>query len=240
MRYRWFLLATAIVASGCVGVTNLSTEGRLVPHRPTVILTMDVSGSMAARDIKPTRIEAMQAGTKSFIANLPKNVSIGIVAFAGAAFLVQPPTVDHAVLDAAIDHLVLQPRTAIGSGILTALAALFPDEDFGLDPFDGGNVTALKSTPEKNPVLVEPASDKSAVIILMTDGASNAGPDPIQAAHTAANHGVCVYMVGFGPKGGNEESLKRIADITRARYRRAGSAEDLALQLEAIIRQAAP
>ncbi|HLK71263.1 MAG TPA: VWA domain-containing protein, partial [Steroidobacteraceae bacterium] len=218
-----------------------------------VILAMDVSGSMRATDIKPSRVEAMQAAAKSFIAQQPRGVIIGIVAFAGSAFLVQPPTTDRSSLNAAIDRFELQPRTAVGAGILTSLAALFPQEDFGINPFNPGgdsfdpfgnlvnHGTALGSVQKKKPVPVEPGSDKSAVVILLTDGATNAGPDPLDAAREAANHGVRVYTVGFGTPEGeivgfggwrmraqlDEEALKKIADLTRAQYFRAGSAEDL-------------
>lgn len=235
-----------------IGIARPAAVMSVASHKSTVILAMDVSGSMRATDIKPSRIEAMQAAAKQFIAQQPRGVIIGIVAFAGAAFLVQPPTADHASLDAAIDRFELQPRTAVGSGILTALSALFPDEDFGIDPFTAGDSfdpfnnfadrgRPLGATPKKKPMPVEPGSDKSAVIILLTDGATNSGPDPIEAARTAANHGVRVYTVGFGTPQGeivgfggwrmraqlDEGALKQIADVTRAQYFRAGSAEDL-------------
>jgi len=242
-----------------LGIARPAAVMSVASHKSTVILAMDVSGSMRATDVKPSRIEAMQAAAKAFIARQPRGVNIGIVAFAGAAFLVQPPTGDHSSLYAAIDRFELQPRTAVGSGILTALAALFPNEDFGLNEFNaGGNAfdpgfnrfgnpgvsnsgAPLGSPVKKKAVLVEPGSDKSAVIILLTDGATNAGPDPLDAARTAANHGVRVYTVGFGTAQGeivgfggwrmrvqlDEDALKRIADITRAQYYRAGSAEEL-------------
>ena len=236
-----------------IGIARPAAVMSVASHKSTVILAMDVSGSMGATDIKPSRIEAMQTAAKQFIAQQPRGVIIGIVAFAGAAFLVQPPTTDRTALDAAIDRFELQPRTAVGSGILTSLSALFPDEDFGLDPFNSGgdpfdpfsnfpgHGRPIGTAPKKKPIPVEPGSDKSAVIILLTDGATNAGPDPIEAARTAANHGVRVYTVGFGTTQGeivgfggwhmraqlDEDALKRIADITRAQYFRAGSAEDL-------------
>lgn len=237
-----------------IGIARPTAVMSVFSHKSTVILAMDVSGSMRASDIKPSRIEAMQAAAKSFIAQQPRGVIIGIVAFAGSAFLVQPPTNDRTSLNAAIDRFELQPRTAVGAGILTSLAALFPDEDFGINPFNPGgdnfdpfgNIvnrgTALgTATPKKKAVPVEPGSDKSAVVILLTDGATNAGPDPIDAARQAANHGVRVYTVGFGTPEGeivgfggwrmraqlDEDALKKIADITRAQYFRAGSAEDL-------------
>lgn len=225
-------------------------------HKSTVILSMDVSGSMRASDVKPSRVEAMQAAAKSYIAQQHREVLIGIVAFAASAFLVQSPTSDHTALNAAIDRLELQRGTAVGSGILMSLATLFPEEDFSVNPFSGRgdppdpsfNGFTARGTPlgaqqpkKKQPVQVEPGSNKSAVIILLTDGSTNAGPDPIEAARTAANHGVRVFTVGFGTANGDivgfggrrmradldEDSLKRIADITHAQYHRASSAEEL-------------
>jgi Ca-activated chloride channel family protein len=223
-------------------------------HKSTVMLTMDVSGSMRATDVKPSRVAAMQAAAKSYIAQLPKETRIGIVAFASSAFLVQSPTTDRTSLYAAIDRFQLQRGTAVGSGILTSLATLFPDEDFSVNPFaDHGDAldpafnallnqgTPLGELVKKKPLLVAPGSDKSSVIILLTDGATNAGPDPIEAARQAANHGVRVFTVGFGTTGGDvvgfggrrwraqldETSLKRIADMTHAQYYKASSAEEL-------------
>ncbi len=246
-----FLTALTLMV---IGVARPTAVISTFSHKSTVILAMDVSGSMRATDIKPSRVEAMQTAAKDFIKQQPRGVIIGIVAFAGSAFLVQPPTTDRSSLDGAIDRFELQPRTAVGAGILTSMAALFPAEDFGINPFNPsgdsfdpfGNLvnrgTALGSAVAKRkPEPVEPGSDKSAVIILLTDGATNAGPDPLDAAREAANHGVRVYTVGFGTPQGeivgfggwrmraqlDEEALKKIADITRAQYFRAGSAEDL-------------
>jgi Ca-activated chloride channel homolog len=245
-----FLLALTLML---IGVSRPAAVMSVASHKSTVILAMDVSGSMEATDVKPSRIQAMQAAAKQFIGQQPRGVIIGVVAFAGSAFLVQPPTTDRTSLDAAIDRFELQPRTAVGAGILTSMSALFPDEDFGINPFSngdsfdpfgnfarGGRPLGSKP-PHKKPVPVAPGSDKSAVIILLTDGATNAGPDPIEAARIAANHGVRVYTVGFGTSHGeivgfggwhmraqlDEGALKRIAEITRAQYFRAGSAEDL-------------
>ncbi len=248
-----------------IGVARPTAVLRVYSHKSTVILTMDVSGSMRAGDIKPSRVEAMQAAAKAFIAQQPKDVVVGIVAFASSALLVQPPTTDRTSLNAAIDRFELQRGTAVGSGILMSLATLFPDEEFAINPYGGGRNTfepgfgagygsgfsgfggqgtplgGPGGPPKKKPVLVEPGSNKSAVIILLTDGATNAGPDPVEAARQAANHGVRVYTVGFGTANGDivgfggrlmraqldEDSLKRIADMTRAQYYKAGSAEDL-------------
>jgi Ca-activated chloride channel family protein len=232
--------------------------------RATVMLAMDVSGSMRATDVNPTRLEAAQAAAKQYIKTQPKDVVIGIVAFAATAFLVQSPTVDHAALFNAIDHFELQRGTAVGSGILMAMSSIFPREDFpianyysggfgnggfGNGGFGGGRFNRYGGRalgdrgppPAKKHVPVEPGSYKNAVIILLTDGQTNAGYDPIEAARIASEYGVKVYTVGFGTTRGNvvgfggftmraqldEDSLKKIADMTRGRYFRAASAEDL-------------
>ncbi|MGH8227030.1 MAG: VWA domain-containing protein [Steroidobacteraceae bacterium] len=261
------ILFLAALTLMILGIARPAAVMRVASHKSTVILAMDVSGSMSATDIKPTRIEAMQRAAKAFIEQQPRGVDVGIVAFAGSAFLVQPPTGDHTSLDAAIDRFELQPRTAVGAGILASLAALFPKENFGVDPFNaGGNGfdrfdrfhrfgglngfggqdhgTPLGEPPKPSGhrrVPVPPGSDKSALIILLTDGATNAGPDPIYAAHQAADHGVRVYTVGFGTDHGeivgyggwrmraelDEAPLKQIAAITHGRYFRASSAADL-------------
>ena len=233
--------------------------------RATVILTMDVSGSMRATDVEPSRIEAAQAAAKQYIKDQPKDVTIGVVAFAATAFLVQNPTLDRESLDAAIDRFELQRGTAVGSGILVAMSTLFPHEDFPISNFSGGGFgngsggfgfggsdrfgrfggRALGDrrgpAPKKPHVPVEPGSYKNAVIILLTDGQTNAGYDPIEAARIAANYGVRVYTVGFGTTRGNivgfggfsmraqldEDALKKIADMTRGRYFHAASEDDL-------------
>jgi Ca-activated chloride channel family protein len=249
-----FLLALALML---LAIARPAAVISVASHKSTVIMVMDVSGSMRASDIKPSRIEAMQAAGKEFIAQQPRGVNIGLVAFAGAAFLVQAPTADHSVLNQAIDRFELQRRTAVGSGILTALQALFPTEEFDVNPFTargdyldpaynqfanrGRQLGAAGAPKAKKPPPVEPGSNKTAVIILLTDGATNTGPDPVEAAREAANHGVRVYTVGFGTANGaivgfggwemraqlDEEALKRIADVTRAQYYRAGSQQDL-------------
>jgi Ca-activated chloride channel family protein len=245
-----FLLAITLLI---LGIARPAAVMNVSSNRSTVILTMDVSGSMRSQDVKPSRVEAMQAAAKTYVSQQPKDVRIGIVAFASSAFLVQSPTTDHAVLLTAIDRFHLQRGTAVGSGILMSLATLFPEEDFTVnqfggrdDPFDANGNLINRGTPlgeavKKKPELVPPGSDKSSVIILLTDGATNAGPDPVEAARQAANHGVRVYTVGFGTPGGDvvgfegrrwrteldEESLKRIADMTRATYYRASNAQEL-------------
>jgi len=200
----------------------------LPSHHETVILAIDVSGSMRASDVEPSRIEAAQAAARAFVAEQPRGTRIGVVAFAGSAALVQPPTSERSDVLAAIDQLQLQHATAVGSGILVSLKAIFPEQDF-----------EVKGKTDLKPVA--PGSYASAAIILLTDGQTTVGPDPVDAARLAAERGVRVFTVGVGTDDGqiltgegwsmrvrlDEEPLKTIADLTRAEYFYAGSAPDL-------------
>jgi len=199
----------------------------------TIILAMDVSGSMRAADVAPDRLTAAQNAAKAFIVDLPHSVRVGVVSFAGTAAIVQPPTTSREDVASAIDRFQLQRATAIGSGIVLSLAALFPDA--GIDLSHG----ETKNEPEFKPV--EPGSYSSAAIILLTDGQRTTGPDSMDAARMAADRGVRVYTVGIGTKEGDtigfegwsmrvrldEETLKNIAAATRAEYFYAGTATDL-------------
>jgi Ca-activated chloride channel family protein len=222
----------------------------------TLIMAMDVSRSMQAADVAPNRITAMQAAAKSFIEDLPRNVRLGIVSFAGTANVVQTPTENRDDLLAAIDRFQLQRATATGSGLLVSLAQLLPDAGIDLESvvFDsafsryGGGAASLdkprrdKKALKKEHTPVAPGSFTSGAIILLSDGRRTTGPDPIEAAKLAADHGVRVYTVGFGTKEGgtidgmegwsfyvrlDEETLKSVAQITGAEYFFAGTAADL-------------
>ncbi len=215
----------------------------LPSQEKTIVLAMDVSGSMRAADVLPNRLIAAQNAAKSFVAELPRNVRVAVIAFAGTAAVVQPPTFNRDDVYASIDRFQLQRATAIGSGIVLSLATIFPDA--GIDLSDVTGEQAMPPPPGQRPKLefepVAPASYSSAAIILLTDGQRTTGPDPIDAAKMAADRGVRVYTVGIGTKAGetiafegwsmrvrlDEETLKRIADITGANYFYAGSAEDL-------------
>ena len=217
---------------------------KLPSVQETIILAMDVSGSMRATDVQPNRLVASQEAAKAFVAGLPRTVRIGVVSFAGTAAIVQPPTFNREDVVAAIDRFQLQRGTAIGSGLVLSLASLFPDDGIDLSQITGQR--AMPAAPgekkEKKPfVPVEPGSYSSAAIILLTDGQRTTGPDPMEAAKMAAERGVKVYTVGVGTKNGeiigfegwsmrvrlDEDTLKNIANATRANYFYAGTADDL-------------
>ncbi len=219
----------------------------LPSQQETIMLAMDVSGSMRATDVEPNRLVAAQNAAKAFLAELPRHVKVGIVAFAGTASVVQPATVNREDLVAAIDKFQMQRGTAIGNGIVMSLAELFPDADIDLSKMQYGNRpqgTSLDDKPKAGKKVYEPVapgSNGSAAIILLTDGQRTTGVDPLEAAKLAADYGVRVYTVGVGTVTGetigfegwsmrvrlDEESLKAIASKTQAEYFYAGTAQDL-------------
>ncbi len=238
------VLLTALLVL-LVAVSRPTAVIRLPSQQETIILAMDVSGSMRATDIKPSRIVASQEAAKTFVGELPNSVRVGVVSFAGTAAVVQAPTLSREDVLAAIDRFQLQRATAIGSGIVLSLATLFPDAGFDLS-----NITGAKPMPpgfgdkkEDKPKFtpVEPGSYASAAIILLTDGQRTTGPDTLEMAKLAADRGVRIYTVGMGTKEGevigfegwsmrvrlDEETLKQVALLTRGEYFFAGTAEDL-------------
>ena len=220
----------------------------------TIILAMDVSGSMRAEDVQPNRLVASQNAAKAFLAELPRHVKVGIVAFAGSAQVVQPATLSREDLRVAIDKFQLQRATAIGSAIVVSLSELFPEQRISLsdmaysrnaDPFAPRGRSLDQPKPsageEKAFQPVEPGSYGSAAIILLTDGQRTTGVDTAEAAKMAADRGVRVYTVGVGTVEGevigfegwsmrvrlDEDTLKDVARTTRGEYFYAGTAENL-------------
>jgi Ca-activated chloride channel family protein len=165
----------------------------------TIVLAMDVSRSMCSTDIEPNRLVAAKAAALSFVENQDPNAQIGLVAFSGFAELVQPPTNDQEALGAAIRSLLTGRRTAIGSGILKALEAV-AETDETIAPPDTSGLDTFSVTPVPAGVYAP------AIIVLLTDGASNSGPIPQEVAAQAAARGVRVYAIGFGTEQGAEFS----------------------------------
>ena len=259
-----FLVALTLMI---VAIARPAAVVTLPSQHETIILAMDVSGSMRAVDVHPNRLTAAQEAARAFINDQPHNVRMGIVSFAGTAAVVQPPTENREDLLAAIDRFTLQRGTAVGSGILVSLKTIFPDVEFDLGRSNPrinasdtgrGRPLARGKAPDKDAKdagtdakdagkdkdadkPVAPGSYQSAAIILLTDGQTTTGPDPVEAAKMAADRGVRVYTVGIGTVAGeiigaegwsmrvrlDEEALKQIANITRADYFYAGNATDL-------------
>jgi Ca-activated chloride channel homolog len=221
----------------------------------TIILSMDVSGSMRFNDVQPSRLAAAETAALSFVQRQKPNTQIGIVAFSGFAETIQPPTNDQNNLESAIESLTTGRRTAIGSGILEALQAISEVDKNVAPPATGDN-----AGPE--PTAVPKGTYVPDIIVLLTDGVSNSGPLPLDAAQEAVGRGVRIYTIGFGTEqgprnfgndffggqqqqnsqgfggGGNggfggfrrgidEQTLKEIASMTGGKYYAASSASEL-------------
>jgi Ca-activated chloride channel family protein len=219
----------------------------LPSKQQTIILAMDVSGSMRATDVKPNRLAAAQEAAKAFLGELPRHVRVGIVASAGSAQVAQLPTINREDLITAIDRFQLQRATATGNAIVISLATLFPDAGIELESLQGGRerqrgfAIDSEKKPKKDFTPVAPGSYTSAAIIMLTDGQRTTGVDPLDAAKLAADRGVRVYTVGIGTVDGetigfegwsmrvrlDEETLKTIANKTSGEYFYAGTANDL-------------
>jgi Ca-activated chloride channel family protein len=210
----------------------------------TVILLIDVSLSMAASDVPPTRLDAARAAALEFVKLQPRDVRIGVVAFGGHADVVQPPTTDREQVIAALQGLELQRFTAIGNGLMGALLTIDPTADVprGYDIFGTGRAAAdvygLKAsdaqpaTPKARKA-VPPGSFLSAAIVLVGDGHGTMGVPAVEAARRVANHGIRVFTIGVGTLYGgvahvegwhpihaefDEATLRKIADVTGGEY----------------------
>jgi Ca-activated chloride channel family protein len=198
----------------CLGLLALARPQAVIPlpdESAGIVLTIDVSGSMRATDVAPSRMEAAKAAARDFVERLPEGIKVGLVSFAGYAILNSPLTTDHAEVLEQIGYLERRPNTAIGEGLMESLRA-FP---LG----EGGKVIG------------------SATVILLSDGQNRTGIEPEEAAREAARLGVTVHTIGVGRVGGSDPSipfagfdeaeLRGIADITGGRYFAVGSAERL-------------
>ncbi|MGE5640312.1 MAG: VWA domain-containing protein [Clostridia bacterium] len=226
-------LVALALASLMVAMARPQAMLTLPSAHPTIILAIDVSGSMQADDVAPTRLGAAQAAAREFARNLPADARLGLVAFSDAAQMVQAPTLSRQAIVDAIDTLQPQLGTAIGSGLLTSLQAIFPEGRF--DPDYAGDASAGASSRRR-----DPAGDAGAVVLL-TDGQNTDGPPPENIALIAAKHGVRVYTVGVGTPAGriykgltgsmlvgiDEAALKTISSLTKGEYFYARTAPDL-------------
>jgi Ca-activated chloride channel family protein len=222
----------------------------------TVILLMDVSGSMQATDIEPTRMEASKAAARAFVDKQPNGVRIGVVSFSDNASIVQAPTTDRNDVLAAINRLRQQRATAIGRGLLTSLDAIFAGDSEeamispyqfpqGRQPFQQQQPRGApgRPTPIPSPTMtpVPKGTYEPAIIVLLTDGENNQFPPPLDIIDQVVDRGVRVFTVGLGSNQGivvnnlgrtmrtrlDEATLKRIAEQTDGEYFNASSAQDL-------------
>jgi len=203
----------------------------------TVILAFDVSGSMAAEDLKPSRMDAAKTAAQDFVERLPASVQIGVVAFSENGFAVQPPSYEKDQILAAIKRLTPQRGTSLGNGILASIKTI--ETDFKQEgPLQ---LSVMTPAPTDTPTPVPEGFHQPAVIVLLTDGENNASPNPLAAAQASADRGVRIFTIGIGSAAGielkvngftvftqlDEELLKQIAQLTGGVYYNAQNEKDL-------------
>jgi len=201
----------------------------------TVILAFDVSNSMAAADLDPTRIDAAKAAARAFVAQQPATIRIGVVAFGNGGLIAQTPTNEASDVLSAIERLNPQGGTSLGQGIFTSLVAIagdtLPIDESAFDP---------ESFDENAPPL-QIGFFPSSVVLLLTDGENTAPPEPLAVAQAAAEAGIRIFPIGIGsPEGAvidvegfkiltqlNEGALEEIAALTNGTYYHAADADTL-------------
>lgn len=218
--------------------------------KTTILLAMDISRSMRVADVQPTRMVAAQAAAKTFLAEVPRQMEVGLVTFAGTAQVAQAATLDRDALVAAIDAIQMQYGTAIGNAIVVCLSELFPEHHLDVGDMTYGDRRAARplngpgaqpKAPPKAFTPVAPGSYDAATIILLSDGRRTMGVDTLEAAKLAAERGVRVHVVGLGTPDGHasmgegtamylqldEPTLRRVAEMTGGEYHHAGTADAL-------------
>jgi Ca-activated chloride channel family protein len=230
------ILFLASISILMLALARPQTEISLPRIEGTVILAFDVSGSMAATDLQPTRMEAAKAAATAFVQHQPPSVQIGIVAFSDSGFSIQTPTNDQEAILASINRLTPQRGTSLANGILVSLNTIATSGQQNQNYY-----SSLTPVPTPTPTEVPQGAYSSAVIVLLTDGENNENPDPLAAAQTAAKLGVRIYTVGIGSAEGinlhvngftvhtklDEPTLQQIAQITGGTYYNADSTESL-------------
>ncbi|MEO8279424.1 MAG: VWA domain-containing protein [Ideonella sp.] len=242
------LLALAVLA---LASARPAARVTLPWARTTIMLAMDVSLSMRVTDVKPSRMEAAQDAAKMFLRELPRNVDVGLVTFAGSTQVAQQATLDRAALVSAIDAFQMQIGTAVGNAIVMCLSELFPEHGINLEDMTFGSRSQARSAGSRFDQIgkpapreltpVAPGSYNAAAIILLSDGRRTMGVDTLQAARMAADRGVRIYVVGLGTPDGHvdtdegmaiymkldEPTLREVARLTGGEYHHAGTAEML-------------
>jgi len=182
------LVSLAVAASRPAAIVSVPA------NQTTIILAIDVSRSMCSTDIPPSRLEAAQAAMFDFIDRQPAGTQMGIVAFSGFAELIQPPTMDRKLLQAAVESLMTGRRTAIGSAIIKSIDTIAE--------IDKG-VARTVTDPADAPTPVARGAYVPEIIVLLTDGANNAGRLPLEAAQQSVDRGIRIYTIGFGTANGS-------------------------------------
>lgn len=223
-----FVLALTLLV---VGMAQPMTTVTTPQREGTVILAIDVSNSMRADDIKPTRMEGAKGAARAFVDRQPPEVRVGVVAFGDGAVIVQTPTNAHADVVRAIDRLSSEGGTSLGQALVTALGAIA-----------GKPVTIDLQALASDSAEVDIGYFGSASVVLFSDGEETSEPDPVAVAEVASVAGVRVHTIGVGTPAGavvqvdgfnvatalDSELLEEVASVTDGSYNEAGDAAGLA------------
>lgn len=227
-----FLAALTILL---VGLARPQAIVSLPRFEGTLILAFDISASMAADDLQPTRIDAAKAAAREFVLSQPPTVQIGVVAFSDSGLAVLQPTYEQEEILAAIRRLAPARGTSLGNGVYAALTTILVDADLT------NYYSNRTPEPTVEPTPMPPGMFTSGVIVLLSDGDNTEEPDPIEAAQSAAERGVRIFTVGVGNPAGtvldiegfsvftqlNEPMLQAIAQLTGGAYYNAQTEDDL-------------
>jgi Ca-activated chloride channel family protein len=218
-RHLTFGLLFLGLATLCIGAAQPTGTVKVPTDRATVILAIDVSNSMQATDVLPTRLQAAQAAAKEFVKLLPERIQLGLVSFSGQVSVRVPPTVDRDAVDRSIDGLQLGDATAIGEAIYASLDAIT-------------NFAAQTDSGDEKP--------PPARIVLLSDGSNTVGRDPLDAATEAKKEGVPVSTIAFGTPNGTVDidgqqlqvpadraTLKQVAEISGGSFHTATTEAEL-------------
>ncbi|HEY8482552.1 MAG TPA: VWA domain-containing protein [Spirillospora sp.] len=208
-----FLLMLGLMVTG---FARPAADVRVPREQATIMLALDVSHSMQATDVQPSRLEGAKRAARTFLERVPDRFNVGIVSFSGTATVVVPPTTDRRALRAGIDALQLGPRTAIGEGVIASLDAIA-----GFGAQFGGQAPPAR-------------------IVLLSDGTNTAGREPEEAVRRATEAGVPVSTIAYGTPEGvmyqngqmipvpvDGPALERLARDTGGGFYQAASGEEL-------------
>src|SRR5690349_13406812 len=190
-----FALVLAALALLGVGAARPQLSMDVPISDSTIILALDVSGSMCSTDVSPNRLTAAEAAVREFVNNQEADTRIGLVVFSGFAQLTVAPTTERDALLRSLDGLTTGRGTAIGAAMLKSVDAI-AEIDPQVAPSDPGTGTDPAAAPRARP----PGTYAPEIVVLLTDGANTTGVEPIDAAKTAAERGVRVYPIGFGTR----------------------------------------
>jgi Ca-activated chloride channel homolog len=222
-----FVVALALV---CFSLARPTVSVALPEREGTVILAFDVSNSMRADDLEPSRIEAAKEAATAFVERQPRTIKVGVVAFGDGAVTTLPPSSVKKDVLAAIKRLSVGGGTSLGQGLHTSLGAIA-----------GKPLTIDEASLERDDGAVDIGFFGSSAIMLLSDGENTSELDPLRLAEVASTAGVRIHAVGVGTAEGtvieidgfsiatalDEGLLQEIAEVTDGTYEQAADAESL-------------